>query len=139
MLTSQGRPRSWSRAVLVNGRMITSAAQRQYQARLAGLLWADRARRCGRLLPIEGPVRVEVRCWLRRPKTGPHAASEGACCSPDLDNVVKSILDAAQRGPRGQAGGGLVPDDASVVEIAARKDWASPGEERIEIVMEAAT
>ena len=132
-LNSLGRPHGWRRATPHQGRILTPRAERAYQRRVAALLWADRAKRTGRLDPIGGPVRVAVMAYYRRPKTGPNATAAACTVKPDLDNVVKSILDAMQL-PSGSAPA-MMADDCQVVELRVSKRWAEPGQERLELII----
>ena len=134
-LNSLGRPHGWRRATPHQGRILTPRAERAYQKRVAALLWADRAHRMGWLVPVppDVPVEVSVCCYLRRPKTGPNATAQSCTVKPDLDNVVKSILDAVQ------VSVGMTPallaDDAQVVSLSVSKQWAEPGRERVEVTL----
>jgi Holliday junction resolvase RusA-like endonuclease len=66
---------------------------------------------------LEGPVRVTITAFFaHKTKTGYHTSR------PDLDNIVKSILDGLN--------GVIFEDDAVVAEIVASKKY---GEERVEV------
>lgn len=75
--------------------------------------------------PINGPFRVVVAFYLRRPQRLMRKSSEpGAipCESkPDLDNLLKSLLDA-------MVDGGIVRDDAALYSVSAGKYYAEIGE-----------
>jgi Holliday junction resolvase RusA-like endonuclease len=69
---------------------------------------------------LEGPVRVTITAFFaHKTKTGYHTSR------PDLDNIVKSILDGLN--------GVIFEDDAVVAEIVASKKY---GEERVEVQIE---
>lgn len=69
--------------------------------------------------PFDGPLIVIIRFYLERPKTVtrtyPHV-------TPDLDKLVRSTFDAMKQG-------GLIADDARVVDLAASKRYGEPGAE----------
>ena len=66
---------------------------------------------------LEGPVRVTITAYFgHKTKTGYHTSR------PDLDNVVKAILDGLN--------GVVFEDDAAVAEIVASKKY---GEDRVEV------
>lgn len=80
--------------------------------------------------PISGPVAVEVRFWLPRPKG--HHGARGLLPSapayptgrPDVDKLARAVLD-------GIVAGGAIRDDSQVCELLAVKFYApehdSPG------------
>jgi len=84
-------------------------------------------------VPLAGPVRVTVMFYLPRPKghwrTGRNAhllrdaAPALPCGTPDLDKLVRAVLD-------GLTAGGAWKDDGQVATLAAGKyyaDGAAPG------------
>ncbi|WJY20051.1 RusA family crossover junction endodeoxyribonuclease [Alteriqipengyuania flavescens] len=72
--------------------------------------------------PLEGPLRVELVFTAERPKTTklPHPR-------PDLDNLVKAVLDVVT------SDGRFWIDDAQVSELCARKQWGEAG--KIELLI----
>jgi Holliday junction resolvase RusA-like endonuclease len=69
---------------------------------------------------FEGPVKVTIKAYFsHKKKTGWHVSR------PDLDNVVKAILDGLN--------GVVFADDASVAQLVASKEY---GDERVEVQIE---
>ena len=97
-----------------------------YEDRVA--LFASRA---ARGMPIEGPVRVSIVAYRRRPKspprkhecrTGIEAGSHRWCTKkPDADNCAKSVLD-------GCTTAGVWMDDCQVADLRVSKFWCNEGE-----------
>jgi crossover junction endodeoxyribonuclease RusA len=80
--------------------------------------------------PIDGPLRVEIRFDLPRPRshyrTGRNAhllkdtAPDYPATRPDSDKLARAVLD-------GLTMGGLYADDSQVVDLVARKRYGPPG------------
>jgi crossover junction endodeoxyribonuclease RusA len=80
--------------------------------------------------PLTGPASVFIAFFLPRPKghfgTGRNAGEVKSSAPPfpagrpDLDKLVRAVLD-------GLTAGGAWADDSQVVELAARKEWGTPG------------
>ncbi len=68
------------------------------------------------LIPFDGPVWMRIRVFVRRPATRPKKYLYPDK-RPDLDNYIKAVLDGLQKA-------GVWRDDAQVVELDARKDYA---------------
>ena len=88
--------------------------------------YEDRVKSFGRLAmsgaPMTGPLKAVLRIHLPALKSGPKALrSAPPTGRPDLDNVVKAVLDALN--------GVLYADDAQVVTLEAYKRRCDPGEE----------
>jgi Holliday junction resolvase RusA-like endonuclease len=73
------------------------------------------AERNTRKAPLKGPLMLDVRFYCERPKTTKLDAPK-----PDIDNYLKSLMDACTAAE-------VWEDDAQVVYVVARKDWAEPG------------
>ena len=73
---------------------------------------------------FEGALSMNVRIYLKRPKSGPKNRIF-PCVRPDLDNYLKSVLDAGN--------GVLFNDDAQVVRCMISKEYGDP--ERIELTV----
>lgn len=73
---------------------------------------------------LEGPLKVELRVFFfHAKKTGPHVSR------PDLDNVVKAILDGLN--------GVVFKDDAAVAMLLASKQYVNnEDDERVEVVVD---
>jgi crossover junction endodeoxyribonuclease RusA len=65
--------------------------------------------------PLQGPLRVSIACQVERPKTTKLPAPK-----PDIDNYVKSVLDAMTQA-------GVWDDDSQVEHISAAKGWGDSG------------
>jgi Holliday junction resolvase RusA-like endonuclease len=75
-----------------------------------------------RYIPVSGPIKLTLRFHLPMPKSWSakkKKAMEGAycCCTPDLDNYVKFILDAFNEV--------IWLDDKQVVSIEASKTYGA--------------
>jgi len=90
-----------------------SARQTEWTARV---LEAVQRKAGGGAEVLDGPLRLNVAFWLRRPKSAPKRRRTWADRTPDLDKLVRLILDALT--------GTLIADDARVVQIFAVKDYA---------------
>lgn len=113
---AKGRPR-FTRS----GRAYTPAKTLKYEGYLKSLM----AEAMQDKPPLTGPVRVDLRFHMPEPKSMPKR-DQGRHLPhvkrPDLDNLVKSVLDAAN--------GVLVLDDSSVYAMTAAKQYsATPGVE----------
>ena len=84
--------------------------------------WADRLREVVGTLPEGPPVRVDITAHFAIPPSWSAARKAAAAGKahqhkPDLDNIVKAVLDA------------LWPDgDQAIAWVVARKLWAGEGE-----------
>ena len=113
-VVAKGRPRMTRR-----GFAYTPAATRKYEAhaRLAAqLAMGDRP-------PLQGPVRVELLIELPAPASWSHKRRLAALAGlilptsrPDLDNYIKSALDAINTI--------IVNDDSQIVDMHARKKFS---------------
>ena len=90
--------------------------------------------------PIEGPVRLSLAFFFPRPKshygTGKNSDVVKASApvhhaqKPDIDNVIKSTLDAMN--------GVLYGDDKQVIQLRAEKRWAhQPDQSGLALCIEA--
>ena len=120
----KGRPRASTRGGFV--RMYTDAKTLAYEAAIASE--ADAA--MGDAEPFETPMQMQVSCYYQIPKSWPKKMKQEAIdeerfpnVKPDLDNVVKAILDALN--------GVVYRDDAQVVNLVATKRYAT--EPRVEV------
>jgi crossover junction endodeoxyribonuclease RusA len=107
-------PQGSMRAV-ARGRIISDNDRlKPWRADAAGSVYEAMAGRP----PLTGPVAVRATFVLPRPPSAPRRrwAPEK---KPDLDKLLRALLDAAT------AGGAWV-DDAQVIEVTARKVYATP-------------
>jgi Holliday junction resolvase RusA-like endonuclease len=120
----KGRPRASTRGGFV--RMYTDAKTLGYEAAIAD----EAARAMSGAEPFETPMQMQVSCYYPIPKSWPKKIKQGAIdeevfpkVKPDLDNVVKAVLDALN--------GVVYRDDAQVVNLVATKRYAT--EPRVEV------
>lgn len=84
--------------------------------------WIAQVAMMGKVM-LDGPVKVTISAYFpHKKKTGYHISR------PDLDNVVKAILDGLN--------GVVFHDDAAVCQLVAVKRYAPEGEERVEVQIE---
>lgn len=83
--------------------------------------WRDRvaltARREHHGEPLDGPLFARIEFFLERPKTVTRAYPS---VTPDIDKLVRSTFDALKMG-------GLIADDARVVDLVTSKRYGDPG------------
>lgn len=122
----KGRPRASTRGGFV--RMYTDAKTLGYEAAIKD----EAARAMGGAEPFETPMQLQVSCYYQLPKRWPKRLQQQALdgevfpnVRPDLDNVVKAILDAMN--------GVVYQDDAQVVNLVATKRYAT--EPRVEVYL----
>ena len=120
----KGRPRASTRGGFV--RMYTDAKTLGYEAAIAD----EAARAMSGAEPFETPMQMQVSCYYPIPKSWPKKIKQEAIdeerfpnVKPDLDNVVKAILDALN--------GVVYRDDAQVVNLVATKRYAT--DPRVEV------
>ena len=120
----KGRPRASTRGGFV--RMYTDAKTLGYEAAIAD----EAARAMSGAEPFETPMQMQVSCYYPIPKSWPKKIKQEAIdeerfpnVKPDLDNVVKAVLDALN--------GVVYLDDAQVVNLVATKRYAT--EPRVEV------
>ena len=68
---------------------------------------------------MTGPIAVELTFLMPKPKSAPKRKRIYATKRPDLDKLVRSVLDAITHV--------LIADDSQVVELHAHKDYGPPG------------
>lgn len=114
----KGRPRFAKVGGYV--RTYTDAATASYENLVA--LAASEARNGA--APMAGPVTVHMRFAFQRPKSDRKRPIAGIvpyhAKRPDLDNLVKAVLDGINQA-------GVWTDDAQVAEVTALKVYGEPG------------
>ena len=118
------QPQGSSRAFVRGGRAIVTSDNpklRDWRHRLAIAIGAAR----GRPQLVTGPVRVELRFHLPRPKSAPKRVT-WPTTRPDLDKLVRGCFDA-------MSDAGVWRDDSQCVELQATKCFAE-GAPGVEIV-----
>ena len=112
----KGRPRFWK------GRTLTPAKDRVYERDVK--LWASKY---APKQPLAGALKITAYFFLKKPKKTKNAHP---CVRPDLDNLLKGVLDALN--------GLLWTDDGQIVEIHALKSYFDPDGvgERMRLVVE---
>ena len=120
----KGRPRASTRGGFV--RMYTDAKTLGYEAAIAD----EAARAMSGAEPFETPMQMQVSCYYPIPKSWPKKIKQEAIdeerfpnVKPDLDNVVKAILDALN--------GVVYRDDAQVINLVATKRYST--DPRVEV------
>lgn len=114
-------PMPKARPRVVNGRAYTPAATAAYE-RSIKLAAAH-------LTPVEGPLAVSIAFIFPRLKSSRSAAREIKSTRPDVDNLIKAVLDALN--------GLAFHDDGQVAQVAGSKWIAAADEEaHIEVTIE---
>jgi Holliday junction resolvase RusA-like endonuclease len=108
----KGRPRFARRGNFV--RTYTDPATASYENLIALAAKAEH----GDNPPLDGPLAMTLLFVLPRPKSAPKRVTLPAS-RPDLDNLVKAVLDGCNQA-------GVWSDDARVVEMFARKVYGDP-------------
>lgn len=70
--------------------------------------------------PLDGAVRLELEFVMPRPKSAPKKSTPAAIKRPDLDKLVRAVMDAIT--------GVVVVDDSQVVHLVATKRIAEINE-----------
>ena len=116
---AKGRPRFTK-----SGRAYTPQKTKQYERLVRTVIVAQR------LKPLDGPLQVEITVYRKIPQSFSKKKRAEAIAGvvlpvtkPDIDNYVKSLLDASN--------GLLFPDDNAVVDLRARKVYAEQEGARI--------
>lgn len=107
-----GKPQAKQRPRLGRWGAYTPAPTQAYETKIKSIV-----RKMG-IKPVSGPISVEITCEFPIPTSWNKArrlAAEGKphVCVPDLDNVVKCVLDGLNKV--------AIDDDAQVHTITARK------------------
>jgi len=120
----KGRPRASTKGGFV--RMYTDAKTLSYEAQIADA--ASKA--MGNNEPLATPIDLRVWVWYRIPKSWPKRTQQEALdgerlpnVKPDLDNVLKAVLDAMNDV--------VYVDDSQVVNMVAHKRYGA--QPRIEV------
>ena len=80
--------------------------------------------------PFSDPVSVSLAFRLPKPKSAPKTRRTWPTHRPDLDKLVRAVLDAITHT--------IIHDDSQVVQLTASKDFGSPGVTvRVEEIKEA--
>lgn len=83
--------------------------------------WRDRVvltlRRDYKGEPLDGPLSARLEFYIERPKS---VTREFPSVMPDIDKLVRSTFDAMKQG-------GLIADDARIVDLEATKRYGVPG------------
>lgn len=109
-----------SRRYIGNGRTIESS-------KLLGpwqdkVTWfAAQAMKRHRATPFTGPVAVDLKFVMPRPKSAPKTKALPAIKRPDVDKICRGVLDGLTKGV-------VYIDDSQVVDLRATKRLALPGE-----------
>lgn len=114
-ITVQGNPVPKARPRFGNGRAYTPKRTKDYENKIKALLKEQN---------IHGPLEVQINAVFQRPKRLlPKKYPDGLILHtkrPDLDNIVKAVLDALNK---------TIKDDAQVCTIHAYKYYAERHQE----------
>ncbi len=105
-------PQPRARVRIGNGRVWSYTPGEADAAKAAIVMYCKRLK----LMPRETPVRVDIRFVLPKPAS---VKRDLPCVKPDLDNLVKLVLDALN--------GVAWTDDSQVVELHTSKVYGQPG------------
>jgi Holliday junction resolvase RusA-like endonuclease len=126
-ITIPGDPQGWQRTRTGNGLHFTAPETRAYQNTIR---WLAKA---AHMEVITGPVSVVIEAHYRIPdsatkkrKAAMLAGEEYPLKKPDIDNVVKNVLDALNMS--------AWTDDAQVVSLNVSKVWSD--NPRVEVCVE---
>lgn len=126
-LTIYGKPQPKERPRVYKGHGITPTRTRNYEAKIAAEWRAKYPK------PLEGDLRVYIKFFMPTPVSWSKQKKERAergiirpSVRPDIDNLVKIVLDAGNNGV-------MFYDDKQVVELAAAKYYSSEPRTEIEI------
>ncbi len=78
-----------------------------------------------RIATVLDPIGLSVDALFPRPKRAHGSANTS---KPDIDNVLKSVMDGIKRG-------GFVRDDCQIVDVHAKKMWCDPGHQGVMITL----
>ena len=90
-----------------------SAKKTEWKARVRAVVQEIAA---GGAEPLGGPLAITLRFYLPRPKSAPKRRRTWPDRMPDIDKLIRLILDAMN--------GALIEDDARIVQLSAMKDYA---------------
>ena len=141
--TVRMEPVVWGRVMPVNmgkfTKMVTPEETRNAQKLFRSLSAEDRPS-----VPLQGPLLVESRYYMTRPKSVPVKKRPYPCVGKDLDNFTKLMFDAMNtnraKKKEGQKIGDIIysgfwEDDSQVCGQLHWKRYADPGQERIEVTI----
>lgn len=109
----QGSKRHVGRGVMVESASKTLKPWREDVRQACLAAWED--------IPLDEPVRLTVEFVRKRPATAPKRSTPPAVTKPDLDKLVRAVMDAI-----GSAG--VWVDDSRVVALVCSKRLAEIGE-----------
>ncbi len=113
------KPQGSMRAFVVKGRPIITSSTKGLKAWRNLVALAAQAKAPQEL--IEGPLHIDLDFKLPKPKSEPKRKRTWPSRRPDLDKLIRAILDALT--------GIVFRDDSQVISIYAAKDWGTPGVE----------
>lgn len=77
--------------------------------------------------PLDGPLHLDLVAWMPRPASVPVSRLE-PCTKPDLDNLLKPIMDAIQQAK-------VIVNDSRVVSMSLRKRYEDTEGTRVEVAV----
>jgi len=111
-------PQGSTKAFIVKGKAVITSTSKNLKA------WRDLVMQKAQehtATRFEGPVAVTLRFYLERPKSAPKRRRTYPDRRPDLDKLVRAVLDAITPV--------VIKDDSQVVSLTATKDYGVPGVE----------
>lgn len=105
-------PQGSKRAFVVKGRAVLTEDSKKTKPWRDSVATAAQDAMEG--LPIDGPVAVTITFYFARPKS---VRRPYPSVAPDIDKLERTILDGLQAG-------GVITDDARVVDLTAKKRYA---------------
>lgn len=110
-------PQGSARAFVVNGHAVITSANKNLKS--WRLLVSAEAQRYAPTPIWSCPVVVSVTFLLTRPKSHPKRKVTWPTSRPDLDKLIRAILDGLT--------GIIFADDSQVIGLEAKKAWGDPG------------
>jgi crossover junction endodeoxyribonuclease RusA len=107
-------PKGWTRPILTS----TNAKAKPWQQQVAHAA-GEAIRQMPTFRPFEGAVRLQAIFYMPRPKSIKNRMPDHLK-APDIDKLLRSAIDALSKI--------VFRDDALIVEVAARKQYARPAE-----------
>lgn len=120
----------WQRPAQSGDRRFTPAKTRHFQEQIRLYTSKYLASFDTPFDPLAGPIRVSISFFLSKPKS---VKREIPSVKPDIDNLVKSVLDAVSKTKNSPAL--LFENDSQIVSLKAEKHYA-PADPKIVLYLE---
>jgi len=119
----EAKPKGSTRAFVVNGRAITTTANpktKEWQQLVSLAVQDNRPEKL-----YDGAVSVDLKFYIYRPKSVSEKKRPHPTVKPDIDKLVRAILDALK--------GKIYTEDARVCGVCASKDYGDPPRVEIQV------